>query len=287
MTGWWVSGRQGCEPPEDLSRRDGGRRLAVKVLPHLALYSRLNAWGCRRDVPEAPKETFHQWYARTRGRDGAATAAASKGPGRPTMSAREDILNAVRDRVPVVPPLPLVPDFTGGTGDLVALLSAALERLDGTVVTATPSGIQSWLQSWLATAFPDARSICSATGEVAGNVDPWGFTHWAAPADVDVTVVRTPMGVAETGSILLTETELAVTTAAVLARHLVVLLDPADIVENIHVAYGTPPSSTPRKRCCCRAIGVRRHRWRHGAPRAGVTTLTAVLAPRIAGCAPE
>ncbi|MGO9156000.1 hypothetical protein [Mycobacterium sp.] len=52
----------------------------MKVLPHLALYSRLNAWGCRRDVPEAPKETFHQWYARTRGRDGAATAAASKGP---------------------------------------------------------------------------------------------------------------------------------------------------------------------------------------------------------------
>jgi L-lactate dehydrogenase complex protein LldG len=38
------------------------------------------------------------------------------------------------------------------------------------------------------------------------------------------------------GSILLTETELAVTTAAVLAQHLVVLLDPADIVENVHFA---------------------------------------------------
>jgi len=33
------------------------------------LYNRLNAWGRRRDVPEAPKETFHQWYTRTRGRD--------------------------------------------------------------------------------------------------------------------------------------------------------------------------------------------------------------------------
>ena len=48
------------------------------------------------------------------------------------------------------------------------------------------------------------------------------------------------MGVAETGSILLTEKKLAVTTAAVLARHLVVLLDPADIVENIHAAYRHP-----------------------------------------------
>ena len=139
------------------------------------------------------------------------------------------------------------------------------------MVTATQSGIQSWLQSWLATAFPDARSICSATGEVAGNVDPSGFSHWAAPADVDVTVVRTPMGVAETGSILLTETELAVTTAAVLARHLVVLLDPADIVENIHVGpIGTPPSSTPAYAVLLSGpSGCRRHRWRHGAPGEG------------------
>jgi L-lactate dehydrogenase complex protein LldF len=45
---------------------------ALKVLPHFALYNRLNAWGRHRDVPEPPTETFHQWYARTRGRDGTA-----------------------------------------------------------------------------------------------------------------------------------------------------------------------------------------------------------------------
>jgi L-lactate dehydrogenase complex protein LldF len=45
---------------------------ALKVLPHFALYNRLNAWGRHRDVPGTPKETFHQWYARTRGRDGEA-----------------------------------------------------------------------------------------------------------------------------------------------------------------------------------------------------------------------
>jgi L-lactate dehydrogenase complex protein LldF len=42
---------------------------ALKVLPHFALYNRLNAWGRRRDLPKPPAETFHQWYARTRGRD--------------------------------------------------------------------------------------------------------------------------------------------------------------------------------------------------------------------------
>jgi L-lactate dehydrogenase complex protein LldG len=196
------------------------------------------------------------------------------------MSAREDILAAVRNRLPVVPPLPLVPDFTSVAGDLVDLFTAALERLDGKVVTAPPADIQ----SWLAATFPDARRICSATAEVTGNVDPSGFSDWAAPADVDVTVVRTPLGVAETGSVLLTEAELAVTTAAVLARHLVVLLDPADIVENIHLAYRHPAFehsayavllSGPSGSADIGGVTVH--------PAQGVTTLTAVLAPRVAG----
>ena len=78
-------------------------------------------------------------------------------------------------------------------------------------------------------AFPDARRVCSAVPEVTGTVDPAGFPDWAAPASLDVTLIRFPLGVAETGSILLTESDLAVTTAAVLASHLVVLLDPVPL----------------------------------------------------------
>jgi L-lactate dehydrogenase complex protein LldF len=40
---------------------------ALKVLPHFAIYNRLNAWGGHRDVPGPAEETFHQWYARNRG----------------------------------------------------------------------------------------------------------------------------------------------------------------------------------------------------------------------------
>jgi len=35
---------------------------ALDVLPHFAIYNRLNAWGKHRDVPEAESETFHEWY---------------------------------------------------------------------------------------------------------------------------------------------------------------------------------------------------------------------------------
>jgi L-lactate dehydrogenase complex protein LldF len=35
---------------------------ALEVLPHFAIYNRLNVWGKHRDVPEATTETFHDWY---------------------------------------------------------------------------------------------------------------------------------------------------------------------------------------------------------------------------------
>jgi len=47
-------------------------------------------------------------------------------------------------------------------------------------------------------------------------------------------------GVAETGSVLLSDADLRVNAVAYLAQHLIVLLDPADIVANLHHAYRRP-----------------------------------------------
>jgi L-lactate dehydrogenase complex protein LldG len=64
--------------------------------------------------------------------------------------------------------------------------------------------------------------------------------------DVDVGVVRAAFGVAETGSVLLTEAELGVEALGFLAQHLVVLLDPAQIVPTLHDAYRDPAFKTAR-----------------------------------------
>ncbi|MGO9915496.1 MAG: LUD domain-containing protein [Isosphaeraceae bacterium] len=56
--------------------------------------------------------------------------------------------------------------------------------------------------------------------------------------DVDVGVIRSPLGVAEAGAVWLTQTELVVNALGVLSQHLVVLLDPAAAVETLHDAYG-------------------------------------------------
>jgi L-lactate dehydrogenase complex protein LldG len=192
------------------------------------------------------------------------------------MAAREDILTALREGGPASRELPPVPDFRHAPGDLTSAFAAALERLDGTTVTQPPDD----LQRWLSETFPDASRICSVVPEINGTITPAEFTDWAAPADVDVTVVRTPLGVAETGSILVTEKELGVNTITILARHLVVLLDPASLVENIHLAYRHPSFAGAAYAVLLSGPsgsadigGTTVH------PAQGVTTLTVILSP--------
>ena len=55
--------------------------------------------------------------------------------------------------------------------------------------------------------------------------------------DVDVGVVRAAFGVAETGSVLLTEAEMKVEAIGFLPQHLVVLLDPERVVATLHDGY--------------------------------------------------
>jgi L-lactate dehydrogenase complex protein LldG len=194
-----------------------------------------------------------------------------------TMSAREDILTAIRQQHPPSRELPQVPDFHRATDGLIDLFTIALARLDGNTVTEPPTD----LQRWLTETFPDAGRVCSAVPEVKGTVTPAEFSDWAAPAEVDVTVVRTPLGVAETGSILVTEKELEVSTIAVLAQHLVVLLDPADLVENIHDAYHHPSFQQAAYAALLSGpSGSADIGGKTVHPAQGVTTLTVILSPR-------
>jgi L-lactate dehydrogenase complex protein LldG len=72
------------------------------------------------------------------------------------------------------------------------------------------------------------------------NRDIAGITEPQQLADVDFAIVRAAFAVAETGSVLLSDSDLRVNALAYLAQHLIVLLDPADIVINLHHAYRRP-----------------------------------------------
>jgi L-lactate dehydrogenase complex protein LldG len=85
-----------------------------------------------------------------------------------------------------------------------------------------------------------AKIVCSTVPEIAGNRDIAGVKATQDLADVDFAIVRAAFGVAETGSVLLSDADLRVNAVAYLAQHLIVLLDPAHIVVNLHHAYRRP-----------------------------------------------
>jgi len=147
---------------------------------------------------------------------------------------RNTILETLRGNQPATQPMPTIPHFhTNTPADLVTTFCESIDRMAGVVVTEDVLDLDSFVR----TKFPDAKVICSAIPEYGGSIKPAGFNHWTEASTIDVSVLRSPMGVAETGSILLSDIELQVNTIAFLAHDLVVLLDPKQIVENIHDAY--------------------------------------------------
>jgi L-lactate dehydrogenase complex protein LldG len=85
--------------------------------------------------------------------------------------------------------------------------------------------------------FPTAKVICSTVPEVPGTKNIEAALNPHDLNDVDVGVVRSRIGVAEAGAVWLTEADLVVNALGVLSQHLVVLLDPAAIVDTLHDAY--------------------------------------------------
>jgi L-lactate dehydrogenase complex protein LldG len=150
-------------------------------------------------------------------------------------SNRETILNAIRSNLPRVPvEHPGIRAFQHPDGALKAMFEQRLKEAGG---AAHDVGSAAEAESKLVELHPDAKVICAAVPEIAGTrrvekvCDPHDL------ADVDVGVVRAQFGVAESGAVWLTQEDLVVNALGFLSQHLVVLLDPKQIVPDMHAAY--------------------------------------------------
>ena len=152
------------------------------------------------------------------------------------MDTREYILANIRRNQPARRELPVVPTFHREPESLLSLFARSLKDMAGEFVEHPPSDFSGYLRE----KFPHAKNFCSAVSEYSGNKKPEDYGNWSDAAEIDVTIVRSPLGVAETGSVLLTEKELRVNTIGFLAHDIVILLDPKRLVENIHDAYQHP-----------------------------------------------
>jgi L-lactate dehydrogenase complex protein LldG len=155
------------------------------------------------------------------------------------MSSRDDILASIRKSLPRVDrPLPVVPMFDDDAPtSLLLAFKDSLERMGGVFLDPPTAGD---LLAPVRAKIVDAKIVCSVVSEIKGNRDIAGVRAPRDLADVDFAIVRASMAVAETGSVLLCDMGLHINAVAYLAQHLIVLLDPADIVINLHHAYRRP-----------------------------------------------
>ena len=155
------------------------------------------------------------------------------------MSSRDDILASIRANLPRVDrPLPAVPLFDDSQpASLLAAFKDSLHGMGGLFLDPPASGD---MLAPVREKIAGAKVVCSTVPELAGNRDIAGVSETQDLADVDFAIVRAAFAVAETGSVLLSDADLHVNAVAYLAQHLIVLLDPADIVVNLHHAYRRP-----------------------------------------------
>jgi L-lactate dehydrogenase complex protein LldG len=155
------------------------------------------------------------------------------------MSSRDNILASIRTNLPRVDrPLPYVPLFDADPpASLQDAFKANLHRMGGVFLDAPAAGDA---MAPVMAKIADAKIVCSLVPEVAGNRDIATVVAPRDLADVDFAIVRASFAVGETGSILLSSADLRVNAVAYLAQHLIVLLDPTDIVVNLHHAYRRP-----------------------------------------------
>jgi L-lactate dehydrogenase complex protein LldG len=164
------------------------------------------------------------------------------------MSRRDEILESIRANLPRLDrPLPSVPLFDANPpASLLRAFKDSLEQMGGVFLDPPPSGdVLSAVRAKIA----DAKVVCSVVPEIAGNRNIAIVSRPQELADVDFAIVRASFGVAETGSVLLRDADLKMNALAYLAQHLIVLLDPADIVVNLHHAYRRSAFRSGRYAC--------------------------------------
>jgi L-lactate dehydrogenase complex protein LldG len=150
------------------------------------------------------------------------------------MSSRSAILSRLREVQPTPRALPAVPMFDDNLPPALEAFKVSLDRMGGKWCDA-PDGAD--IEGVVRKLFPEARVLCSAVPEVKGTCRVEEVERPHDLADEDVGIVRARFAVAETGSIWMSEEQYRVNALGYLSQHLVALLDPADIVGNLHHAY--------------------------------------------------
>lgn len=146
------------------------------------------------------------------------------------MSAKDNILSAIRANKPAAKALPDLPSYTGDTADLLATFTDVLAGSKAKVIR------RDTLTAYVQTHFTDAKTIVSTLVEVKGNLVLGNIQDPLELAEVDLAVITGKLAVAENGAIWVTEEETIVRVLPFITQHLIIVVE-GPLVPTMHEAY--------------------------------------------------
>jgi L-lactate dehydrogenase complex protein LldG len=152
-----------------------------------------------------------------------------------TPNARDVILSAVRA---ARPPSVAYPDVGAATRAFATATSELVERFTASARAAAADvviGARGDVARLIGEIAPAARQVLSCAPGVTGNLSVSGDGH--VLASLDLFVCEAELGVAENGAVWLAASRLGERSALFLAAQVVVVLDRAALVSDLHEAY--------------------------------------------------
>jgi L-lactate dehydrogenase complex protein LldG len=164
------------------------------------------------------------------------------------VSARDEILGAVRAAQPAAVPRPEAPSRPRFEGDLAGRFEEMLAEAGGSTRRASRAALPAAVAE-LASGV-GARTVLSLVPEVlASEVPPSLAGDPRGLAGVDFALFRADFGVAENGAVWVTDRGVADRAVYFLPEHVAVLLDAHALVPDMHAAYARLRGALPGFGC--------------------------------------
>ena len=156
-------------------------------------------------------------------------------PGVDCGSSREKILTTIKNNQPAFTPLPGIENFVQPFTDVVKKYKSVLQSIGGTVHEVRDVNA---VIEILKVQFKDAQRIISVANMFSDYAEI--YTQYDDPHkldNVDVAIIKAHFGVAENGSVWVTEELMHERVLPFICQHLVAIIDKENIVATMHDAY--------------------------------------------------
>jgi len=151
------------------------------------------------------------------------------------MSSRDSILSAVKTNQPAFTPLPSLDVFANQNATDVQRYINTLQGIGGRVFSVSN---MDEVKEIIAKEFPTAKRIISTIDNLAISTDhEWKTIDPHLLESVDLAIIKPKFGVAENGSVWVTEDDLTVRVLPFICEHLAAVVSQKSLVETMHQAY--------------------------------------------------